>query len=149
MGLDKEKFAERWSRLKRESEAREAAPPAKTQGEAPALPPVEKLTGDSEFSPFMDPKVQDSLRRAALKKLFSDPRFNVPDPFEPFSGDWTVAETIPDEMMAALHQARTHLFSEKKQQEAPAEGQAQRLEEDPSLNPSETAKTDEPGRQDT
>jgi hypothetical protein len=145
---EKEKFAERWSRLKREARETPPAAPAGTQGEAPALPPVDQLTADSEYSPFMHPQVQDALRRAALKKLFSDPRFNVPDPFEPFSGDWTVGEAIPDEMMAALQQARTHLFTEKKEKEA-VEEHAQREEKDPSLNTSENPTTDEPGRQDT
>ena len=55
----------------------------------------------------MQPKVEDALRRVALKKLFGDPHFNTPDPFEPFSGDWTVAEPIPPEMLRTLNQART------------------------------------------
>ena len=55
----------------------------------------------------MQPKVKDELRRLALKKLFGDPHFNTPDPFEPFSIDLTVAEPIPPEMFAQLNQART------------------------------------------
>ena len=67
----------------------------------------------------MHPKVEDALRRAALKKLFSDPHFNVPDPFEPYSGDWTVGEPISEELLATLNQARTLLFDkeEKKKEE--------------------------------
>ena len=41
----------------------------------PALPPVEKLTPESDFAPFMHPKVDDALRRVALKKLFARPAF--------------------------------------------------------------------------
>ena len=84
---DKEAFLSRWSRLKRE-QAREEPLPEKA-GEAPALPPVQDLTPESDFAPFMHPKVGDALRRVALKKLFGDPRFNVPDPYEAYSGDWT------------------------------------------------------------
>ncbi len=76
------------------------------------LPPVDKLTPESDFTGFMHPKVEDALRRVALKKLFSDPHFNVPDPFEAYSGDWTVGEPIPDEMLATLNQARGLIFKE-------------------------------------
>src|SRR6185503_2509312 len=82
----KEAFLARWSRLKNE-------PPAKKEDDTPppSLPPVDKLTHESDFTGFMHPKVEDALRRVALKKLFNgDPHFNLPDPFEPFSGDWTV-----------------------------------------------------------
>jgi hypothetical protein len=148
MAREKEAFAERWSRLKRESEARrDAPPPAKAEDEAPApLPPVDKLTADSEFSAFMHPKVQDSLRRAALKKLFSDPRFNVPDPFEPFSGDWTVGETISDEMMATLNQARSLLAPEGEK----AGTEASTADKEGEARPAEAKQeNNEPGKQDT
>ncbi|MGH8692577.1 MAG: DUF3306 domain-containing protein [Burkholderiales bacterium] len=131
----KEAFLHRWSRVKREENKQ---PPAKDEKPAPALPPVDKLTPESDFTGFMHPKVEDALRRAALKKLFSDPHFNLPDPYEAYSGDWTVGEPIPDEMLATLNQAKQLLFSEKKEQ--PKEPAAP--EEKP--NP-----PDEPGRQDT
>ena len=90
----------------------EQSAPKAEEKPVPSLPPVEKLTLESEFSGFMHPKVEDALRRVALKKLFKDPHFNTPDPFEPFSGDWTAGETISEEMLKTLNQARTHLFSE-------------------------------------
>ena len=131
MAEDKEAFLSRWSRLKREipEEKKEESPP-------PALPPVENLTPESDFTGFMHPKVKEELRRVALKKLFSDPHFNLPDPFEAYSGDWTGGEPIPPEMLATLNQARTVLFTEEeKQEEKPEEKQE--------------PKPDEPGRQDT
>jgi hypothetical protein len=110
----KEAFLDRWSRLKRDSveEKKEEEFPK------PSLPPVDKLTPESDFTGFMHPKVEDALRRVALKKLFSDPRFNVPDPYEAYSGDWTGGEPIPEEMLAALNQAKRLLFDEKKKEEA-------------------------------
>jgi hypothetical protein len=131
---DKEAFLNRWSRLKKE----QTELPAKDEKPAPTLPPVDKLTPESDFTGFMHPKVQDALRRVALKKLFSDPHFNVPDPFEAYSGDWTVGEPIPEEMLAALNQAQRLLFSDKKKEE-PQE--AVSSEEEPK-------QTDEPGKQD-
>ena len=92
---------------------------------APILPPLDKLTPESDFTGFMHPKVEDALRRAALKKLFSDPHFNVPDPFEAYSGDWTVGEPISEEMLATLNQARTLLFDkEEKKEQATDESKA-------------------------
>jgi hypothetical protein len=133
MAQEKEEFLARWSRLKKEQ-----AEPVEKKEEvpAPALPPVDKLTPESDFSGFMNPKVADALRRVALKKLFSDPHFNLPDPYEAYSGDWTGGEPIPEEMLAALNQAQRLLFSEKQEakEEAPAE---------------EKPKPDEPGRQDS
>ena len=144
MAAEKEDFLRRWSRLKREVPAEK---PAETP--APALPALDKLTPESDFSGFMHPKVEDALRRVALKKLFAgDPHFNIPDPFEPFSGDWTLAETIPDEMLRTLNQARTLLLSdEEKQALAKQEAEAQALKQEAEAQP-QPAKPDEPGKQD-
>jgi hypothetical protein len=132
MAQDKEKFLDRWSRLKNESKE---LPQAKDETPAPVLPPVEKLTPESDFTGFMHPKVEDALRRVALKKLFSDPHFNVPDPFEAYSGDWTGGEAISEETLATLNQARTLLFEkeEKKPDEDAklAEGQPETKDDEP------------------
>jgi len=131
----KEAFLARWSRLKQEQ------PPEKApETPKPDLPPVDKLTPQSDFKGFMHPKVEDALRRVALKKLFSDPHFNLPDPYEAYSGDWTGGEPIPPEMMASLEQVKTML---RKVPEAPVEVAEKKPEEKPE------PKTDEPGRQNT
>ena len=136
---EKEPFLSRWSRLKREAPAEK---PAETP--APVLPPVENLTPESDFSGFMHPKVEDALRRTALKKLFSgDPHFNLPDPFEAYSGDWTGGEPIPPEMMATLNQAKDWVFrKEEKEEEKKQDVAAQEPVE------AEPKKPDEPGKQD-
>ena len=133
----KEAFLQRWSRLKREDKL-----PVPEEKPKPALPPTDKLTPESDFTGFMHPKVEDALRRVALKKLFGDPHFNTPDPFEPFSGDWNVAEPISQEMLATLNQARTHLFSEQKK-----EGE-KLVEEKPQVAEEKPKPADEPGKQD-
>jgi hypothetical protein len=142
MAQEKENFLDRWSRLKREQEEKAVPQKTESQDKPPELPPVDKLTPQSEFSGFMHPKVEDALRRVALKKLFSDPHFNIPDPYEAYSGDWTVGEAIPDEMLATLNQARTLLFSEDEKKKKDEE--EKKLAEESSK-----AKDDEPGRQDT
>ena len=144
---EKEAFLSRWSRLKREAPAKEKALEEKKEAEAqpaPALPPVETLTPESDFAGFMHPKVKEELRRVALKKLFSDPHFSTPDPFEPFSGDWTVAEPIGQELLAKLNQTRSVLFSQEEREKQDKEAQV--AEEPPQEGES---KQDEPGRKDT
>jgi hypothetical protein len=141
-----EDFLRRWSRLKHEQAAQQPAekqPLEKKQAETPpALPPVDKLTPESDFTGFMQPKVADSLRRAALKKLFNDPHFNIPDPFEAYSGDFTVGEPIPPEMLATLNQAKTLLFDKTE------EDVAKEKAEEKSADKVEETKPDEPRRQD-
>ena len=158
MAQEKENFLGRWSRVKREQEQRAqeaAAVPQRNEAEQkpPELTPIDKLTAESEFSGFMHPKVADALRRQALKKLFSDPHFNIPDPYEPYSIDFTVGEPISDEMMATLNQARTLLFSDEQKEQALAADLAKAEEEayaeqERRLAENE-AKDDEPRRQDT
>ena len=140
MSEDREAFLSRWSRMKREAPAKEKALEEKKEVEAqpaPALPPVEKLTPESDFRDFMHPKVDDALRRIALKKMFADPHFQLPDLFEPFSGDWTSAEPISPELLATLNQVRTVLFPEQEKKEEQAK---EEIEGD--------TKQDEPRRQD-
>ncbi|MEK6245762.1 MAG: DUF3306 domain-containing protein [Pseudomonadota bacterium] len=117
MTEDKEAFLERWSRRKLEQAEEQPAPPPsldRAQEDEPviALPPIEELNPDSDFVPFMNPKVDGETRRAALKKLFTDAHFNVPDPFEAYSEDYTVSETIPMEMLKTLNHAQKLLFGE-------------------------------------
>ena len=107
-----EGFLGRWSR--RKIEARESAP-ADLQPEAPqpqvedappVLPPVDELTLDSDFSAFLHPKVDEDVRRAALRKLFSDPHFNVMDGLDVYIDDYSKTEPIPATMLAGLRQAQ-------------------------------------------
>jgi hypothetical protein len=153
MAEEKEKFLSRWSRLKRENENKlpEKTENASKETAAPVLPPVDKLTPESDFTGFMHPKVEDALRRVALKKLFSDPHFNVPDPYEPFSGDWTGGEPISEEMLATLNQARTLLFNndEKKKEEDQASAKQEGGQDRADLaEPEENREDNDSGRKD-
>lgn len=147
-----EAFLDRWSRRKREQEAareREAAAPAApapaaTESRPPVeLPAVESLTPESDFTPFMAREVDPATRRDALKKLFADAHFNVPDPFEAYSEDYTKAESIPEAMLKTLNQARRILTPEK---DAPAAGVP--AEGTPEAQSPTQDTPDGPGRQD-
>ena len=131
---DQEAFLDRWSRRKLEQAEGKPAPLQKAEAESSAvpLPPVEGLTPDSDFKPFMAANVDGATRRAALKKLFADAHFNVPDPFEAYSEDWTVGEKIPMEMLKTLNHAQKLLFDEP---EKAVEAAAAAPAETPQLEP--------------
>ena len=137
MADEKEAFLSRWSRLKQQQPVEKKAEVAPAPAPAPPLPPVDQLTPDSDFSGFMNPKVEDALRRLALKKLFSDPHFNIPDPYEAYSGDWTGGEPIPEAMLASLEQMKSLLKT------PPSETTKKEISQE------EKPQSDEPGRQDT
>src|SRR5437773_916517 len=71
---------------------------------AKELPPVESLTFDSEFAQFLKPDVDETIKRAALRKLLRDPRFNVMDGLDTYIDDYTKADPIPPDVLADLLQ---------------------------------------------
>ena len=73
---------------------------------APDLPAIDDLTLDSDFSGFFHPKVNEDLRRSALRKLFSDPHFNVMDGLDVYIDDYSKTEPIPAAMLAGMKQAQ-------------------------------------------
>jgi hypothetical protein len=122
MAREDQAFLRRWSRLKREASAT-PVPSAKNDGSpAPAeLPPLESLSFESDFRVFMRAKVDEGVRRAALKKLFSDPRFNIMDGLDVYIDDYSKEDPIPPGMLAQLQHARTTLFGAQSEQQAPPE----------------------------
>jgi len=123
MASDEGNFLARWSRLKRAEAAKspaKQAPAPDAGGKAVDLPPLDQLTPDSDFTQFMGAKVKDGVRRAALKKLFADPRFNVIDVMDVYIDDYTNGETISPEMLADLEHSKTTLHG-RRQEPAPDE----------------------------
>jgi hypothetical protein len=142
-------FLSRWSRRKAASRAGPDGPttdavPAKAGTESPApagtrptapgeeskapapLPPVESLTLESDFAPFMRTGVDPSLRQQALRTLFRDPRFNVQDGLDVYIADFSQPDPIPDEWMGKLNQmARLGNYVPPEEEgDAPPEGGA-------------------------
>ncbi len=71
-----------------------------------ALPPVDSLRFDSDFTRFLAPKVDETVKRQALRKLFSDPRFNVMDGLDVYIDDYSKFEPIPEDLLGKLRHAR-------------------------------------------
>jgi hypothetical protein len=77
-----------------------------TQLAETALPPVESLTFDSDFTAFMRPGVDADLRRSAVRKLVRDPRFNVMDGLDVYIDDYSIPSPMEPELAQTLMQAR-------------------------------------------
>ena len=143
MAEDKETPLARWSRLKSGAARRAEAPkpkpasaPRAPEAPPPELPPLDQLGPDSDFSAFMDRRVDDGLRRLALKKLFSDPRLNAADGLDVFSEDYSLLEDLPQEMVAKLEHVRRTLRrpdpeQEKEKETEPEQNVAQAVEAEP------------------
>jgi len=113
----------RWSRRKIEARTESATPiaasastpvpapaapasaaPSSSPVPAPELASVESLTIDSDFTAFLRPEVDERVKRAALKQLFRDPRFNVMDGLDVYIDDYTKADPIPPAVLKDLLQ---------------------------------------------
>jgi hypothetical protein len=128
VGREPEPFLTRWSRRKEEAR-REVPEPIPEKAEdpkaPPELPPLDKLTLDSDYRGFFHPKVSEDMRRAALKKLFSDPHFNVMDGLDVYIDDYSKSEPIPAAMLASLKQAQNILKWAKEDADERARADAQ------------------------
>jgi Protein of unknown function (DUF3306) len=117
---EKEKFLSRWSRLKRAtaSELPAVAPPAAPTVVA-ELPSLDTLDFYSDFTGFLQPQVEESLKRGALKKLFHSEQFNQMDGLDVYIDDYNKFEPIPEEMLHRMEQARGLLFPGDDEKQGP------------------------------
>ena len=67
-----------------------------------SLDDVKLLTQESDFRPFMARNVGPEIRNAAMKKLFTDPHYNVMDGLDIYIGDYSIADPIPESMLRQM-----------------------------------------------
>jgi Protein of unknown function (DUF3306) len=72
----------------------------------PTLDDVSRLTRESDYSPFVNPRVDPQVRNAAMKKLFSDPHFNVMDGLDTYIDDYGKPDPLPLSMLRQMSGAR-------------------------------------------
>ncbi len=112
----------------------QAVPAGAAPAEA-ALPPVESLDLAADFTAFMREEVSEGLRRAALRKLFSDPHFNRMDGLDIYIDDYSVADPIPEDILKRMTQFET-LFAEPLPDDAPPpSGEAPSMTETAATTP--------------
>ena len=145
----------RWSRRKHEAARANAAPePQPPAQPAPAvvaappaelpLPPVESLTIESDFTKFLGPKVEETVKRAALRKLFSDPRFNVMDGLDVYIDDYSKPDPIPEGMLAKLRDVYETLTKEEGEARNAPDAATRVAEEGGAPSPGDGVRKDDP-----
>jgi hypothetical protein len=73
---------------------------------APTLADAHALTPDSDFTRFVRPDVAPEVKNAAMKKLFSDPHFNVMDRLDVYIDDYNKPDPLPPDMLRKLASAK-------------------------------------------
>ena len=133
MTIDKktdETFLSRWARVKEfrqasESSVGEIMPstsigeplehkmpeedlPEPTLPDVPVvLPSLDSLTPQSDFSPFMAHDVDPHLRNLAMKKLFTDPHYNVMDRLDTYIDDYSTHPPLPLDVIRQMSISKT------------------------------------------
>jgi len=90
--------------------AQEPAPPP------PSLEDVKNLTIESDFKPFVARSVAPEVRNAAMKKLFTDPHYNVMDRLDIYIDDYSKPDLLPGSMLRKMASAKfLKLFDEEEE----------------------------------
>jgi hypothetical protein len=144
MGAPEDSFFSRWSRRKEAVREGKPLPPepepsavpvapapsaadltdaeAPPAGEQPALTldDVARLTRESDYTAFVARGVQPEVKNAALKKLFTDPHFNVMDGLDTYIEDYGKPDPLPPGMLRQMVQSRMlGLFDDEPDDPAP------------------------------
>lgn len=72
----------------------------------PTLDDVAALTHESDYARFVARDVDGPVRNAALKKLFTDPHFNVMDGLDTYIDDYGIPDPLPEGMLRQMAQAQ-------------------------------------------
>ena len=153
-----EPFLARWSRVKQSGEAstssgsaverstsihgrsqpkiaEEVRPePTSTKSDAVvALPSLDSMTPQSDFSPFMAKDVDPQLRNQAMKMLFTDPHYNVMDRLDIYIDDYSTHAPLPLDVIRRMSISKAlRLFDDDEEK---ADGDSAAVPAPPPLAP--------------
>ena len=87
------------------------------QAPPPSMQDVDVLTPQSDFKPFVARNVAPEVRNAAMKKLFTDPHFNVMDRLDIYIDDYSLPDPLPESMLRQMASAKfLNLFEDQENQ---------------------------------
>lgn len=98
--------------------------PGRTQAEPAELPPplslddVKALTAESDYAPFVSRAVSPEVRNAAMKKLFTDPHYNVMDRLDIYIDDYSLPDPLPASMLRKMASAKFLKLFEEEEKDA-------------------------------
>lgn len=85
-------------------------------------PPLDALTPQADFSPFMQKDIAPELRNQAMRKLFTDPHYNVMDGLDTYIDDYSKPDPLPAEVLRQLYQAKALFLFDEEEKEGAAAG---------------------------
>ncbi|MDD2880355.1 MAG: DUF3306 domain-containing protein [Rhodoferax sp.] len=94
--------------------------PALAPVPAPTLEDVKALNADSSFAPFVSRDVAPDVRNAAMKKLFTDPHYNVMDGLDIYIDDYAKPDPMPAAMLRQMASAKFLKLFDEEPDQAPA-----------------------------
>ena len=83
--------------------------PCELQPATPALPTLQDvaaLTRESDYARFVAPGVSSDVRNAAVKKLFTDPHYNLMDGLDTYIDDYGKPDPLPLSMLRQMNQSK-------------------------------------------
>ncbi len=72
----------------------------------PTLQDVAALTRESDYARFVAPGVSSDVRNAAVKKLFTDPHYNIMDGLDTYIDDYGKPDPLPLAMLRQMNQSK-------------------------------------------
>jgi hypothetical protein len=89
-------------------------PNEQTSQPALTLADTQELTPESDYTGFMARGVTPDVKNAAMKKLFTDPHFNVMDRMDVYIDDYGLPDPLPMAMLRQMTSAKTlNLFDDE------------------------------------
>ena len=121
----------------RKTDSHPVASPADGQQQPPlpTLEDVQSLTLNSDFQTFMRDGVPGEVRNAAMKKLFTNPHFNVMDGLDIYIGDYNTPDPLPAGMLEKMVGAELLNLFPKKPKNLPLPTSGVGTQENPDQSP--------------
>jgi hypothetical protein len=98
------------------------------------LEDVAKLKPDSDYAQFMQAEVGEDIHQAAMKKLFTDPHYNIMDGLDIYIDDYSQEDPLPAGMLEKMVQS-TMLGLFKKVEEIPQALATEELAAEDTITP--------------
>jgi len=98
------------------------------------LEDVAKLKPDSDYAQFMQAEVGEDIHQAAMKKLFTDPHYNIMDGLDIYIDDYSQEDPLPAGMLEKMVQS-TMLGLFKKVEEIPQAIATEELAAEDTITP--------------
>lgn len=110
----------------------------KTEDEALPLPTLDDVAKidrfDPDFSAFMRPNVDSAVQQAALKKMLTDPHFNIMDGLDIYIDDYSKPDSLPSGMLERMVQSDMLKLFSKSPEESSKEVSLQSQQTEPQAS---------------